>query len=224
MACPKENMSPRFFSDQFQTENISIKCLGLVEVIDVEGRFDKMLDARVDHKRSGKIKEHHFCGFRSHASSRSIHRCTGSAIACSEGLPIDVHRSSKNLNPGMTTGLQNMGQRLVASQRRQKDPSILVDHQRKSRISFAVPPAAAAAMARERQGPWMRRADRGVGRKVNDAWAVSARRSIKPPRKCRDLPGKRGPGPAHRRGWVPRCSARRQGRAAAGVLTELAGV
>ena len=44
-ACPKENVSSRFFANEFQTQNIPIKCLGLVEVIDIEGGFNKMLDA-----------------------------------------------------------------------------------------------------------------------------------------------------------------------------------
>ena len=107
-ACPKENVPPRFFADQFQAKDILIECFGPVEVIDIESGFDKMLDARIAHGSLPQIEEHNFGGFgRTHRHAQFI--ADGSAIACSEALPIDVHRSSKNLNPCMAAGLQNVG-------------------------------------------------------------------------------------------------------------------
>ena len=86
-------MPPWLFADKFQTENISIEYFGLIEVIDVEGRFDKMLNASIVHGSLRKIKEQHFGGFdcmQCHA--RFI--ADRSPIAGQKPLPIDFHRSS----------------------------------------------------------------------------------------------------------------------------------
>ena len=108
LACPKENVPPRLFADEFQAQNIPIEYFGPVQVIDVECGLDKMLDAGVDHGSSGKIKEHHL-GWLPCTHRHVQFIADGSAIACSEALPVDVHRSSKNLNPCMAAGLQSMG-------------------------------------------------------------------------------------------------------------------
>ena len=45
----EENVPPRLFADEFQTQDIPIERLGPVQIIDVEGRFEKVLNAVVAH-------------------------------------------------------------------------------------------------------------------------------------------------------------------------------
>ena len=45
LACTEEDVPPRLFADEFQSKDIPIECLGLIEIIDVKGGLNEVLYA-----------------------------------------------------------------------------------------------------------------------------------------------------------------------------------
>ena len=122
-------MPPRFLADDLQAEDILIEHFSPVEVIDVDGGLDEMLNARFVHD-SSHIEEHDLAPLRS--TYRQVFLIAdGGPIARRKNWPLRATLPRRTWTQALRFGCKPCLIPSPASSVEQKDSDILVNQERR---------------------------------------------------------------------------------------------